>query len=87
MDFQITSDFFHHLRKEVEGHGRSVQLATAMIRQNDPFNTQCRKSLRIVQGLPTLDHQVPRPLTLDPGEVLKGHRWVEHRVEEFADGT
>ena len=57
-----------------------------MVGERDRVDAHRREGPCVLDVLDALHDELARPLLLDPGEVLEGHRRVEHRVEELGDG-
>ena len=87
MHLGVCTDLAHDLGQEVEGDGRAVELAAAVIGERDAIDAQVGELLRVGDGLHALDDELARPLLLDPGEVLVGDGGVEHEVEQLGDSA
>jgi hypothetical protein len=85
VDFGAVADLARHFREEVEGNRGAVELAAAVVGEQDGVDAQVGGAHRVGDRLDPLHDEFPGPLVLDPREVVVGHRRVEHRVEQLGD--
>ena len=71
----------------MEWHGGAVELASAVVGQDDAVGTVVEDATGIVDGLKSLGDEVAGPHVADPVDVLEGEGGVEHAVDEFGDGA
>src|SRR6185312_6213991 len=84
-DLGVLADLAHDLWQQMEWDRRTVELPATVIGEQDAVDTHRRKRAGVIQVLHALDDELAWPLLLDPGEILKGHRGIEHGVEQFGD--
>ena len=56
-----------------------------MVGQHNAVDAEVDDRLRVLERLNSLDHQLVRPLRLDPRQVVERHGGVEHGVQVFGD--
>lgn len=81
VDLGVFADFANDLGQQVEGNGRTIELAPAVVGEQDAVDSHIGESLRIVDVLHSFDDKFARPLFFDPREIFEGDRWIEHRVQ------
>ncbi len=72
-------------RQQVERHWRTIELTAAVVGQHHAVDAEVDDRPGIVERLNSLDHQLVRPLRLDPRQIVERDGRVEHRVQVFGD--
>ena len=79
------ADLAHHVRQQVERDRRAVELAAAVVGEDDAVDAEVDEALGVLDVLHALDHDLARPDLADDLEVLVADRRVHRGVEQLAD--
>ena len=75
------------MREEVERHRGAVELAAAVVRQDDPVDTAINQTRRVRNVLNPFHHKLAGPHRADEVEVVVADRGVHRRVEQLPHGA
>ena len=79
--------FTHYLREQVEGYGRTVQLTTAVVREQNAVYAQIGEFLRIFEVLHALNHDLAGPHFTDNLQVFIVDGGVHRVIQKLAHGA
>src|SRR3954447_12363209 len=87
IDLGVAAHRLADVGKDTQRRGSAVQLATAVVREDDRVCAGVDYAAGVLDGLDTFDDQRSVPDRAQPVEVVDGHRRVEQLVQQLGDGA
>src|SRR5699024_4159476 len=86
-DLGVGTDLARDLGQQMERDRGTIELAPAVVGQDDPVHAQVGERLGDLERLDPLDHELAGPYAADDLEVLEADGGIHRGVQQFAHGA